>query len=252
MLRQKDVIQSITSWLRASKDTLFGMLVTPSIENTQVWKPFQTWEATWFMTICTTWTIQTWTESCIEISTNDMWCVCFEWSNWKLIEKRFSFRWIHRSINVVDVYWCSMNHQTNYQITILNCDIVHGFSSLKSGKIVPDNGHNTVYSFPRGVRVKTIRITDKRFSSEVRCQMKAKRLQVLTITKTCILHATKCVFWKCMLDGKVTILFDSVCVDGKNGLICPRKSGRWAALSIELKGIQRRVCEYRLLPSVVV
>lgn len=39
-LRQKDIVQSELSCLRAPKDTCFRMMLTTSIQNTQVGKPF--------------------------------------------------------------------------------------------------------------------------------------------------------------------------------------------------------------------
>ena len=152
--------------------------------------------------------------------------VCFKRSSWKAIKESFVLRWVHWSVDIMGVYWCSMNHQANHQIAILDRHIWYGFSRVKARKVFSDNSHDTVYSFPRGMRVKTIRNTDKGCTFECRRQVKAKSLQVVTIPKTSILDATECVFRKNVLDNKMTILFDSVRIDGKNSLLCPRESVR--------------------------
>ena len=54
---------------------------------------------------------------------------------------------------------------------------------------------------------------------------------MLTIAITGVLNATDGMFRKYVLNKKVTILFDGVGIDGKNGLVVPGGVRRWDAPS---------------------
>ena len=54
--------------------------------------------------------------------------------------------------------------------------------------------------------------------------METKSLHVPIISKTSFLDATNRVFRNDILNEKMTVLFDPICVDEKNALVVPGKS----------------------------